>query len=82
MLSKTNASSSITTTRLPLIEPSAAWTEALGSAVKTGPTTNGTTTENREPFPNAEVSSIRWSRSLHRRSTMASPSPSPLRRSC
>ena len=58
MLSKTNASSSITTTSLPRIEPSAAWTEALGSAVKARAATNGTTTEKREPFPNAEVSSI------------------------
>ena len=58
VLSKTNASSSITTTSLPLIEPGAAWTGALGSAVKACAATRGTTTEKREPAPTIDVSSI------------------------
>ena len=40
-------------------------------------TVEKTVTENREPLPTVEVRSIGWSSSAHRRSTMASPSPSP-----
>lgn len=58
VLSNTNASSSITTTSLPLIEPGAAWKQALGSVVKACGATKGTTTEKREPSPTADVSSI------------------------
>src|SRR4051794_25445726 len=51
VLSSTNASSSITTTSLPLIEPGAAWMEALGSAVKACAATKGTTTGETRALP-------------------------------